>query len=60
MDDVVTKFRELTDTDIKSMAAEELTFWHTELSEWQRVEAIRVALLGLHDKLSYTPKLTVL
>jgi hypothetical protein len=42
------------------MAAEELTFWHTELSEWQRVEAIRVALLGLHDKLSYTPKLTVL
>ena len=60
MDDVVTKFRELTDTDIKSMAAEELNFWHTALSEWQRVEAIRVALLGLHDKLSYTPKLTVL
>jgi len=60
VEDVVAKFRDLTDTDIKNMTAEELGCWHAELIECQRVEGIRVALLGLHDKLAYTPKLTVL
>lgn len=41
MEDVVAKFRDLTDTDIKNMTAEELGFWHAELMEWQRVEGMK-------------------